>query len=139
MTLTIKDYPLAEMRPDLVRGQRSKPLEDLTLDAVLNGHVTMDDLAITATALRQQAEIADDATRVTLAQNFKRAAELTNVPQDVIMRTYELLRPGRAGTARVLLDAADDFKNKYNAPLMAAFLTEAAEVYESRGLFKKRY
>ena len=41
--------------------------------------------------------------RPTLAQNFERAAELVNVPQDVIMQVYELLRPGRARTKQQLL------------------------------------
>ena len=43
-----------------------------------------------------QAEIARAAGRPTLARNFERAAELVDVPQDVILQLYELLRPGRA-------------------------------------------
>jgi propanediol dehydratase small subunit len=139
MTLTIKDYPLAEVRPELVKGKRGKPLDELTLEAVLDGNVSMHDFDITASALRQQAEIARDAGRATLAQNFERAAELTNVPQDVIMRVYELLRPGRAASKQVLVDTANGLASVHNAPLMSAFVMEAAEVYERRGLFKKRF
>lgn len=137
--LTIADYPLAEKRPDAVRGARGKPLADVTLEGVLDGSVTMEDLRITGTALRQQAEISRAALRPTLAQNFERAAELVDVPQETIMRIYELLRPGRAKSKDDLLAAAKELRDQYGAAAMAAFVTEAAEVYDQRGLFKKRF
>ena len=99
--LTLVDYPLAENRPDLVIGRRGKGLDDITLETVVAGGVALDDLRITARALSQQAEIARAAGRATLAQNFERAGELVDIPQDVIMRIYELLRPGRAITPPV--------------------------------------
>ena len=74
--LTTVDYPLAEKRPELVRGRGGKPLGAITLDGVVSGEVTLDDLRITPEALRQQAEIALAANRATLAANFERAAEL---------------------------------------------------------------
>jgi propanediol dehydratase small subunit len=137
--LGVSDYPLAEKRPELVRGKRGKPLDEITLDAVLDDSVTLDDLGITPVALLQQAEIARAAGRATLAQNFERSAELVNVPQDTIMRVYELLRPGRASSKAVLLAAAEDLRKQHGATKMAAFIEEAAEVYEKRGLFKTRY
>jgi propanediol dehydratase small subunit len=137
--LGIADYPLAENRPEIVRGKRGKGLDEITLDAVIEGRVTLDDLSITSAALRQQAEIARAAGRPTLAQNFERAAELVDVPQDTIMRIYELLRPGRAQSKDELLAAARDLEKSHGATGMAAFITEAAEVYERRGLFKKRF
>jgi propanediol dehydratase small subunit len=137
--LTTADYPLAERRPDLVRGKRGKGLDAMTLDAVVAGEVTLDDLSITARALKQQAEIARDAGRSTLAQNFERAADLVEVPQDTIMRIYELLRPGRAVSKEQLILAADELEKTYAAATMAAFIREAAEVYERRGLFRRRY
>ena len=135
----VADYPLSEKRPELVTGRRGKALHDLTLDAVVAGTVSMDDLAITATALRLQGDIAADAGRPTLQQNFERAAELVEVPPDEIMRIYELLRPGRARSKAELLEAANLLKSTYKAPRMAAFVAEAAEVYERRGLFVKRF
>ena len=42
-----------------------------------------------------QAGIARAAGRDRLALNLERAAELVAVPQDVILETYEMLRPGR--------------------------------------------
>jgi propanediol dehydratase small subunit len=137
--LTANDYPLAEKRPDLVRTRHGKKLEDLTLAGLEAGDVALEDLRITPEALRQQAEIAAAAGRPTLARNFERAAELVDVPQDVILRIYELLRPGRAKGRADLLDAAQFLRGTYQAEGMAAFLEEAAEVYERRGLFSKRF
>ena len=137
--LTTNDYPLAEKRPDLVRTRRGKRLEDLTLEALENGNVALEDLRITPDALRQQAEIAIAAGRPTLARNFERAAELVDVPQDVILGIYELLRPGRAKGKADLLDAARLLRETYKAERMAAFIEEAAQVYERRGLFSKRF
>lgn len=138
-SLTVEDYPLAEKRPDLVRGRRGKSLDDVTLDAVVAGTVTLEDLSITAAALRQQAEIARSAGRATLAQNFERAAELVAVPDAIIMRVYELLRPGRAASADEMRDVAEDLRKTYGATQMADFIIEAADVYTRRGLFKRRY
>jgi propanediol dehydratase small subunit len=137
--LTAADYPLAEKRPELIRGPRGKPLDAITLDAVVAGEVELDDLRITPDALKMQADIARAAGRPMLAANFERAAELVNVPQDFIMRVYELLRPGRAKDKQPLLDAARTLRETYGAERMAAFVEEAAEVYDRRGLFTYRY
>lgn len=137
--LTRADYPLAEKRPDLVRTRRGKKLEDLTLAAIESGSVALEDLRITPEALRQQAAIARDAGRPNLGRNFERASELIDVPQDVILKIYELLRPGRAKGKGDLLDAATLLRGTYKAERMAAFIEEAAEVYERRGLFSRRF
>ncbi len=137
--LTIADYPLAENKPGAVIGKRVKPLDALTLAGVLDGSITLEDLRITGTALRQQAEIARDAGRPTLAANFERAAELVDVPQETIMRIYELLRPGRAKSKADLIVAASLLRDTHGARTMAAFVEEAAEVYDRRGLFKTRF
>jgi propanediol dehydratase small subunit len=139
MSLSRDDYPLAEKRPDAVIGRRGKRLSDITLDAVIEGGVTMEDLRITPAALQAQAEIARAAGRPTLARNFERAAELVDVPQDEIMRVYELLRPGRATSKERLLEAAKAMRQTYKAERIAGFIEEAAEVYDKRGLFKFRY
>ena len=135
----VADYPLAETRGDSIRGKRGMALSDITLDAVRTGRVTMEDLQITPQALRDQASIALDAGRPTLGLNFDRAAELVAVPQDVIMSTYELLRPGRAKAKQELLDRATLLRDSYNAPGIADFLLEAAEIYEKRGVFTYRF
>ncbi len=137
--LTIADYPLAENRPDIVRGKRGKTLDEITLEGVIDGRVTMDDLRITGAALRQQAEIARAAGRPTLAANFERAAEMVDVPQDAIMRIYELLRPGRAKSKDDLIAAAKELRDVHGAHVLSDFVEEAAEVYEKRGLFNRRF
>lgn len=137
--LTTADYPLAERRPELVTGKGGKSLDDITLDAVMADDISMDDLSITTHALHQQAEIAADAGRATLAQNFRRAAELVDVPQETIMQIYERLRPGRAQSKAELVQLADDIEQRYLAHVIAAFIREAAGVYERRGLFSKRF
>ena len=137
--LTAADYPLAEKRPELVTGARGKRLDEITLDAVLAADVTLEDLRITQQALLQQGEISAAAGRPTLQQNFARAADLVAVPQDTIMRVYELLRPGRAKGKDDLLAAARELSETYKAEGMAAFVEEAAMVYETRGLFKRRF
>jgi propanediol dehydratase small subunit len=136
---TTHDYPLAERRPEAVCGRRGKGLGEITLDAVMDGSVDLEDLGITKAALSQQADISRSAGRSTLAENFERAAELVDIPQDVIMRVYELLRPGRAKSKEELIGAATELQEKYGAALIARFITEAAEVYERRGLFKNRF
>jgi propanediol dehydratase small subunit len=137
--LSVADYPLAEKRPDVVETKAGKTLDDITLDGVLSDRVTLQDLRITGRALRQQAEIATAAGRPTLAANFERGAELVDVPQEVIMRIYELLRPGRAGSKDELLAGAKELREVYGAEGVAAFIEEAADVYERRSLYKKRY
>lgn len=138
-SLSVTDYPLAEKRPDVVETKAGKGLDEITLDGVLSGRVHLEDLRITDRALRQQAEIAKAAGRPTLAANFARGAELVDVPQDVIMRVYELLRPGRAGSKDELLAAARELRDVHGAVGVAAFIEEAADVYERRSLFKKRF
>lgn len=137
--LGVSDYPLAEKRPELIEGRRGKRLDEITLDAVIAGDVELEDLRITPIALRQQAEIARAAGRPMLADNFERAAELVDVPQDFVMQVYELLRPGRAKDKAPLIEAARKLRADYKAERMARFVEEAAEVYERRGLFTYRF
>jgi len=132
----VRDFPLAETASDRVRGPRGRKLDELTPDAVAEGAVTIQDLRITPEALRAQASIARDAGRGSLAENFERAAELVGVPQDLIMATYDMLRPGRARSFQALADQAAMFRRVYGADRIAAFLESAAEHYRRRGLLK---
>jgi propanediol dehydratase small subunit len=137
--LTARDYPIAETRPDDVTGNRGKALSSLTMEAVLSGDISMEDLRISPRALEQQAEISKSVGRSTLAKNFERAAEMAQIPQDEVMAIYELLRPGRAASKDSLLDVAQKLRDELNAPLLADFIEEASRFYEMRGLFQKRY
>jgi len=137
--LNVEDYPLAENRPEVVVGARNKSLDDLSIDAVLRGEVTMEDLRITPHALLQQAQIARSACRAALAANFERAAEMTGLPQSEVMRIYELLRPGRAQSRAVLEKEAETLRAKYKATRLADFIDEAAAHYQRRGMFRVRF
>ncbi|SCW69438.1 diol dehydratase small subunit [Ancylobacter rudongensis] len=132
-------YPVAEKAPERVKTPTGKPLSALTLEAVLAGEIGAEDIAITPEALMLQAKIARAAGRATLAENFERAADLVGVPQELILDTYELLRPGRAGSAQELLDRAALLRRDYGAERVATLIEEAAAVYTRRGLFVKRY
>lgn len=128
------DYPLAETQGDAVRGPRGISLDQITLAGVMDGSIGIEDLRITRAALHAQADIARDAGRATLAQNFERGAELIDVPQEVIMQTYEMLRPGRVQSQQALLDQAKMLRRDYGAGQIADFVTRAAEIYHRRGL-----
>jgi propanediol dehydratase small subunit len=127
-----RDFPLARHRAELIRTPTGKRLEELTLDAVLKGDVTAEDVRITPRMLRLQAEIADAVRRPQLAGNMRRAAELTAVPDERILEIYNALRP-RASTKQQLLEIADELEGSYGASTNAALVREAAEVYERRG------
>jgi len=137
--LNRQDFPLAETRPSKVKGKRGMALSELTIEAVLEGNVDLDDLQITPEALLQQAEIAKSVGRKTLSENFERAAEMNNLPNSEVMEIYELLRPGRTESMSTLLDAAKKIRTEYQAEKLAKFIEEAAEFYDKRGLFKKRF
>ena len=137
--LAVIDYPIAEQAPERLRTSTGKSLAEIDLEAVRAGSIGLDDLKITAEALRLQAEIAEAAGRPTLGQNFRRAAELTAVPQEVLFRIYELLRPGRAKSRAELDAAADRLEAEHGAVSMSAFVREAAALYDKRRLFGQRF
>lgn len=139
MSFSVKDYPLAEKHPDKMKGARGKQLSEITLASVLDGTVTIEDLRITPAALQAQAEVARSAGRPRLADNFLRSAEMVSLPQDLVMRAYELLRPGRAKSKTELDAMAAMLRKDFTAERIAAFIEEAAQVYEARGLFNKRF
>lgn len=130
-----KDFPLAAKRPQLLKTATGKKFSDITLDAVMRGEITPDDLRITAETLDLQAQIAEAVGRRQLAQNLRRAAELTRVPDQRILEIYNALRPYRS-TKEELLQIADELEQKYSAPLCAALVREAADVYERRKRLK---
>ena len=132
-------YPVGEKQPDRVRTRNGRPLSDLTLDNLLAGHIAASDFGITAEGLRLQAAIAERAGRPNLAQNLRRGAELVEIPDNVLLDVYELLRPGRAQSADDLHAAANQLRDTYAAKETASLLEEAALVYERRGIFQRRF
>lgn len=132
-------YPIGEKQPDRVQTRNGHPLRDLTLDNLLAGKVAAADFGITADGLRLQAAIAERAGRANLAQNLRRGAELVEIPDNVLLDVYELLRPGRAQNADELRAAANQLRDTYGAKETASLLEEAALVYERRGILQRRF
>lgn len=132
-------YPVGEKQPERVRTRRGNRLDDFTLKNVLSGALQAGDLAIAKETLALQAEVAQAAERATLAANLLRGAELSEVPQETIFATYELLRPGRARSKEELMALAARYRRDYGAPAIAALIEEAAEVYARRNLYRRRF
>jgi propanediol dehydratase small subunit len=109
-----------------------RPASELSVDGVVGGELGPDDIRISAETLRHQADVARAHANPQLAANFERAAELTAFEESDILALYELLRPGRA-TGEQLRAKADELEAR-EAPICAAFVREAATVYERTGL-----
>lgn len=131
----MSDYPLND-HAETLRARSGKPLSEITAEAAAEGLLATDDLRINAETLRQQADVARQAGYAQLAANLTRAAELTRVPNDEVLKIYELLRPSRAGWEQ-LMALAEMLEQTYEAVENARFVREAAEVYRARGLLRR--
>ncbi|MCS6953016.1 MAG: diol dehydratase small subunit [Bryobacterales bacterium] len=120
-----EDYPLAEKHPDQLRTPTGRPFAAITLHAAVAGEIGMEDLRITPEALEWQARIAESEGRTQLAENLRRAAELTRLPDERILEIYEALRPGRSDKA-ALERLADELERDYGAFRCARLLRDAA-------------
>lgn len=128
------DYPLGQNRPDLVTTPAGLPLEEVTLGALREGLLDGTDLRATPETLRRQSAVALAAGRGALADNLARAAELATVLDETILQIYSALRPHRS-TAEQLDEWAAQL-HELGAPLSAAFVREARNVYAERGLLR---
>jgi len=115
-----------------IRALSGKPVESLTVDAMKAGEVGLADLRIHPDTLERQAAVAEEHGNPQLAENLRRAAELTGLPDDQVLAIYEALRPGRS-TAAQLTALAGSLAAR-GLPRCAALVAEAAEVYARRGL-----
>lgn len=131
-----KDYPLAQKRQELVKTATGKSLADITLDAVISGAVTAEEVRITSDTLELQAQIGDSIGRPQFAGNLRRAAEMTRVGDERLLEMYNALRPNRS-TKSELLAIASELEEKFDAKICAAFVREAAEVYDRRGVLRR--
>jgi propanediol dehydratase small subunit len=139
MTDPLGLYPVSEKAQDRATSASGLPLDRLTLEDVVAGRISAGDIRISAEALRLQADIARAAGRDRLALNLERAAELVSVPQDIILETYEMLRPGRVTDPSLLSARAEMLRRDYGAHAVAALIDEAVAVYARRNLFRRRY
>src|SRR5215472_12203751 len=116
----------------VVRALSGREVGDLTLEAVRRGELSLPDLRIHPETLERQALVAAANANPQLAENLRRAAELTRLPDDEVLAIYNALRPGRS-TPQQLTELAAELAGR-GLPRCAALLTEAAEVYARRGL-----
>ena len=115
-----------------VQALSGTPVEGLTVAAVRAGEIGLADLRIHPETLERQAVVAEEHGNPQLAENLRRAAELTLLPDDEVLAIYEALRPGRS-TAAQLTALAGSLAGR-GLPRCAALVAEAAEVYARRGL-----
>jgi propanediol dehydratase small subunit len=134
--MTDARYPLMEHAAGELRAFSGRSLEDITPEAVTSGELSPADLRIHAETLRLQAEVARQAGYPQLAANLQRAAELTVVPNDEVLKMYELLRPSRASWEQ-LMGLAERLEKTYQAAETANFVREAAHAYRERSLLRR--
>ena len=115
-----------------VRALSGRPVDGLTVDAVRAGEIGVWDLRIHPETLERQAVVAEEHGNPQLAENLRRAAELTQLPDEEVLAIYEALRPGRS-TAAQLTALAGSLTGR-GLPRCAALVAEAADVYARRGL-----
>ncbi|KAF1683135.1 diol dehydratase small subunit [Veillonella sp. R32] len=131
---TVADYPIAKKHPEWIRVG-DKGLDDITLDSVMNGQVSMEDMRISPEILKAQGQIAKAGGRDQIEFNFSRAAEMTKVGDKRLLEMYNALRPYRS-SKQELLAMADELEREYGAVICADFVREAAENYERRKKLK---
>ena len=123
---TVSDYPLMEKHSDIIKTPTGKSISEISLDAVSKGNVSVEDVRISA----------ESAGKKQIAENLRRAAEMTAIEDDVVIKMYDMLRPNRA-TKEQLAGMAETLRNKYHAPLLSQLVSEACAVYEKRGILLK--
>lgn len=118
----------------MTRAWSGRAAADVTLEALRADELVLDDVRIHPDTLEHQATVAEQHANPQLAANFRRAAELTTLPDAEVLAIYEALRPRRSTRAELESIAAS--LEARGAALNAALLREAAEVYERRGLLR---
>lgn len=129
------DYPLYEKHPELIKTQTGKSIDEINMENILSGKVNPEDCRISAKTLIYQAEIQESFGNPQIGANFRRAAEMTRIPDERILQIYNRMRP-HVSTKDELLAIADELETAYDARLNAALLRETAEVYEDRKMFR---
>lgn len=110
------------------------PVEALTLDALRRGELGPDDVRIHPETLEHQAQVAEAHANPQLAANLRRAAELSELPDEEVLAIYDALRPRRSSYDE--LSALAHSLETRSHPRNAALVREAAEVYARRGMLR---
>ena len=117
------------MGNDDVRAFSGRRAGEINLQALRRGELGPEDVRISGATLRAQAETAGYPQ---LAQNLRRAAEVTGLSNEEVFDIYNALRPGRSSYGELTALAAR--LEARQMPLTAAFIREAAEAYRERGI-----
>jgi propanediol dehydratase small subunit len=126
-------YPLGEFQRETIRSKTGKSVDDITLENVLNGSISSEDIKISKDILNRQGEVARENGNPQMAENLSRAAELVDIPDDLILKIYNMLRPNRSTKAE-LLALAETLRKDYGAEACAKLVLDAAAVYEKRAI-----
>ena len=132
-TYTVADYPMLTKHGDVIKTPTGKSMSEINLESVVNETVTIKDVRISSEMLHAQAQIAESAGKKQIGENLKRAAELIQVPDDTIIKMYDMLRPNRSTKAQ-LEELVQTLLNEYHAPMCAQLVREAVAVYEKRNI-----
>lgn len=124
------DYPLLEKHPDKLKAMTGRPIDELTMENVLSEDIKLTDGRIHKDTLLMQAEIAQSAGDIQIASNLRRAAELTNVPDEFILQAYNTIRPYRSNLDEILA-VADTLEQEYDAWETAEFVREAGAILKN--------
>src|SRR3954454_22719449 len=106
--------------------------DDFTVEAAVNGNLSLADLRMDPATLAHQAVVAEEGGNPQLAENFLRAAELAVMDGEEVMSLYEALRPHRS-TADQLTELQASLAAR-GAVRCAELVRQAAVVYARRGL-----
>lgn len=123
------------MKKNTVYTFSGRSIDELSIEGILSGELTAEDFRIHGERLNHQARVAEDAGYTQLAENLRRAAELTHMSNEEVFEIYNTLRPRRTSYIE-MIDMADRLENERQAPLTASLVREAAEVYLKRGIVK---
>ena len=111
-----------------IRSKTGKALEDITMDSVLSGDITPEDIKISKEQLHYQGKVAREHGRVQMEQNFVRAGEMVDMEDALLLEIYDKLRPNRS-TKQELLEYAARLKNEYQAVECTKLIRQAASLY----------
>lgn len=108
--------------------------ERFTVEAAVDGNLSLADLRMDPANLAHQAAVAAQGGNPQLAENFLRAAELATVDDEAVMNLYEALRPHRS-TAEELEALRVSLEGR-GATRCAELVRQAGVVYARRGLLR---
>ena len=107
-------------------------IDTITVEAVVAGDVSADDVRIHPDTLVHQADVAAAGGNPQLAEALRRAAEIATLPEREVLAIYEALRPGRSSAA-ALEQLVESLRTR-RLIRVAALVDEACAAYRRRGL-----